>query len=581
MISVSTALRAALDAVANQPLDVFELYLDSGTLYFSTEDITWNGVHYLPYVNGRSAIGRYDGGQFDSVSVNLANVDLTIAQRLLAEEIEGRKLIIRKIDRTVTDDSLVLFNGLMERVAKIDEQTASITATQIVGSIDFECPSRLFTPYCPWPFKGVECGYSGAQSSCDKSWARCHALANTNNYGGFRFIPHSGSYSYQQMQTERFMLFFTRKKKSTVIANFSSADDTPYDVPIPIILGRTQLAAIDIQHEDVGSQTKVLAAFGIGTIKRYIYIRCNGKLVGDWDQHLGQLGGTATQLVDPRFPDSYPYHMLAYIGCTIGSDPAVVDSAPVVDAVVQGLQVSWFNTDGSLNSFGWTDNPIWLTRHFMALPLQQGGMGIPDDWFDYSVLVDSAAYCDQTITDNTNSQVIYLPTSMPDGMSAGWDYQRFRSTGCAADPAVDGPYNTFTPGVDDDTSTAPTPVTTKRFTMNLALAQAEAAVDILFKKLLPSFRGYITFSKTGKIQLRVERPVANTTLTAARAAGVTSFAVAGTAFSAGDRILVGALSAAAEVLTVASHVGTTLTTTSASIRAQRLGRHRASHRRGF
>ena len=68
LIQVSTALRAALDAVANQPIDLYEIAQDSGTLYYSTEDITWGGHRYLPYVTSRSSIKRFDGGEFDRVT---------------------------------------------------------------------------------------------------------------------------------------------------------------------------------------------------------------------------------------------------------------------------------------------------------------------------------------------------------------------------------------------------------------------------------------------------------------------------------------------------------------------------------
>lgn len=43
---------------------------------------------------------------------------------------------------------------------------------------------------CRWlKFKGEECGYSGAETWCDRTYARCDALGNTANYGGFRWLP--------------------------------------------------------------------------------------------------------------------------------------------------------------------------------------------------------------------------------------------------------------------------------------------------------------------------------------------------------------------------------------------------------
>ena len=48
---------------------------------------------------------------------------------------------------------------------------------------------RPATASCPWEFKGSECGYSGDAEWCNQSYLRCQALNNTNNFGGFRFLP--------------------------------------------------------------------------------------------------------------------------------------------------------------------------------------------------------------------------------------------------------------------------------------------------------------------------------------------------------------------------------------------------------
>ena len=189
----------------------------------------------------------------------------------------------------------------------------------------------------------------------------------------------------------QFLLLFSRKKTKNISVNYTSIDDTPYDVPLPIVLGRAQLAGIPIQHADEGGELKVLAAFCVGTISSFQYCRANGELVADWTGHHGQDGGTASQLVDARFPASYPYHRVAYVGVTLPSDVQTVDSAPSIDAVVIGSLVDFYNAAGQYAGFGWTDNPAWCVHHFMTLPLAQGGMGLPVSEFDYEVLLATAA----------------------------------------------------------------------------------------------------------------------------------------------------------------------------------------------
>jgi len=48
---------------------------------------------------------------------------------------------------------------------------------------------RTQSSSCPWTFKGTECAYAGGQTWCDQSYDRCVELANSNYFGGFRFLP--------------------------------------------------------------------------------------------------------------------------------------------------------------------------------------------------------------------------------------------------------------------------------------------------------------------------------------------------------------------------------------------------------
>ncbi len=558
MIILSPELAAALDANWNQPVDLYELYLDSGTVYLSSIDITWGGNHYLPYVQSRSGVKRFESGEFDRVTITFSNVDTSIAQMITQNDIEGRRLVIRKIDRTVTNDNIVIFNGLMDRAGSIGMETATIQARQLLGSIDHDAPARQFTVTCPWKFKGLECGYAGSETDCNKSWARCSQLANTARYGGFRFMPHSGTFQYKEVEQKRFLLFFKRKSERTVTQAFASADDTPYDVPIPIVLGRAQLAALPIQHEDVGSALKVLAAFSIGPVSEILYVRANEQIVTDLTVHRGELGGTGGQTPDSRFTATYPYNLLAYVGITVPSDVKTEDAAPTVTGIVLGALVDQYNTAGGFVQVGWSDNSVWNTRYFMRLALAQGGMGFPEEWIDEPVCAQTAAFCDEIVANITNDQKIYSPQNLPATIDVGTDYQRFRSTGVyGQDPAADGPYSTFAPGTDDDSSTVPVSVDVKRFTMNCAIAKAQKAIDVLYKVLLPSFRGYITWSKDGKAQIRVEKPVANSKLGGGgAAAGANQITVTSSGlFAAGDRIVIGALTAQAETKVVTGVAG--------------------------
>lgn len=565
MIPLSVAFLAALHAVQNQPVDLYELYLPDGTaVYLADRDITWGGHHYLPYIESRSDIRRYLRGQFDQVTFTISNVDMFLAQLLANHDIEGGTLIIRRIDVTVMDDSLPLFCGLLQQPGAIDEMHGSLTAMEYLGGIDYDAPGRYFSVFCGFPFKGAECGYTGANTDCDHSWSNCAMNNNTPRFGGFRFFPHSGTYQYQTVTQERFLLFFSRKKVQTVSATFNSLDDTPYDVPIPIVLGRVQLQAIPMAHEDVGPEVHLLAAFCVGKIYFFTYILANNAQIvpiAHAGEHYGELGGTGQQTVDSLFPSGYEYNLLAYIGIVVPSEVSTVDPAPAITAVVGGCEVDIYDFHGNYAQTTWTDNPVWNLRHFFTLPAAQGGLGLPQGWMDDASNFYEAVFCDEYITDATNDQKIYAPSALPDGFELGANYQRFRSTGVEGyDGITDGPYSTFVPGVDDDTSRSPDPVQVKRFTMNVAIAQQASAIDIVQNKLLPCFRGFTRQSKAGKIQICVERANPHTSVTANSAAGAMAIYCADPAqFSVGDLLIASTFTTRAECLTVqsvsADHIG--------------------------
>lgn len=48
---------------------------------------------------------------------------------------------------------------------------------------------RNHSSSCQWGFKGTECAYAGTQTWCDQSYDRCVELGNSDNFGGFRFLP--------------------------------------------------------------------------------------------------------------------------------------------------------------------------------------------------------------------------------------------------------------------------------------------------------------------------------------------------------------------------------------------------------
>ena len=50
-------------------------------------------------------------------------------------------------------------------------------------------PDKYMKNFCPFQFKGLECGYSGGATECDKTLKRCRQIGNSKRFGGEPGIP--------------------------------------------------------------------------------------------------------------------------------------------------------------------------------------------------------------------------------------------------------------------------------------------------------------------------------------------------------------------------------------------------------
>ena len=126
----------------------------------------------------------------DKIDLEFGNVDLTMSATLLNNTITGQPCIIYAGAVDNTDMSMVIeevFRGLASEWT-LDEKKARIS---IVDEFIFWNKKSLRKPdaLCAWEFKGTECGYSGSATQCNRTYARCVVLGNSDSFGGFRFFP--------------------------------------------------------------------------------------------------------------------------------------------------------------------------------------------------------------------------------------------------------------------------------------------------------------------------------------------------------------------------------------------------------
>lgn len=198
MRQVNSTFKTQKNSASNQPIRLYTLEDYDGlgsNLYFAQWDIdiVFDGVTYTRFPISSDAISENNRGTVDTVTLKISNVSRLIQSYLEDFDLRGKKVTIR----TVWADQLADTSAYIDDVFYIDSYTANQMDVQFVLTskfdvLDIELPLRKYSRnYCQWKFKGVECGYAGAEAACNKTKARCKELSNYQRFGGFPSIQSS------------------------------------------------------------------------------------------------------------------------------------------------------------------------------------------------------------------------------------------------------------------------------------------------------------------------------------------------------------------------------------------------------
>jgi len=179
---------------ANHPIRLYTITDYDGTndLYFAEHDadVVYDSVTYVKFPITLDEISENNKGTIDSVRVTVSNASRLIQSYLEDYDLRGKKVTIT----TVFADQLADTGAHIDDVFWIDSYTAdqhtvSFTLTSKFDVLDIALPGRQYSRnYCGWKFKSTECGYSGGQTSCNKTKQRCKELVNYSRFGGFPSI---------------------------------------------------------------------------------------------------------------------------------------------------------------------------------------------------------------------------------------------------------------------------------------------------------------------------------------------------------------------------------------------------------
>ncbi|MCE5335650.1 MAG: DUF1833 family protein [Desulfobacteraceae bacterium] len=169
---------------------------ESVQLYFcsNNEDVTFGGRVYTAFPFSLEAARQTSKGEIPTLPLKVCNVDRIIHSYL--EQLDGAvgaEVVIRVVNSA----------HLAEDFSELD-MTFSVLSTEADAewvTFNLGAPSplrqrfpryRYIAMHCNWEFKSVECAYAGAETTCDRTFKRCDALANTRRFGGYHGLNLKG-----------------------------------------------------------------------------------------------------------------------------------------------------------------------------------------------------------------------------------------------------------------------------------------------------------------------------------------------------------------------------------------------------
>lgn len=125
----------------------------------------------------------------DRVGLEISDLSQSLASDILAADPRGKQVKI-SFCCLDTDHQLIAaedwINGFIDDYGLSEKTFTAAVVNEL--ALWNKRTLRKDQVDCPWDFKGTECGYSGAATSCDRTYERCLALSNTDNFGGERWL---------------------------------------------------------------------------------------------------------------------------------------------------------------------------------------------------------------------------------------------------------------------------------------------------------------------------------------------------------------------------------------------------------
>lgn len=195
MRTVDSTTKSEKNKSTNQPVYLYSIldYDGSNDLHFAEwdADIVYNGITYIKFPITHEYVGENTQGEIDTVKIKVSNISRLIQAYLEQYDFRGKKVIITMVwANQLGDTDANIKHAFFIDSYVADENNVEFALSSKFDILDLQLPARKYwRNYCNWKFKSLECGYAGAETTCDKTLQRCRQLVNQVRFGGFPSIP--------------------------------------------------------------------------------------------------------------------------------------------------------------------------------------------------------------------------------------------------------------------------------------------------------------------------------------------------------------------------------------------------------
>ncbi len=166
----------------------------------NNEDITWNSYTWQRFPFSIDEISESSNAETSQFQIKVSNVNNIIGQYIRQYDVYVKQNGFSPIDVVLyVVNSKDLDNPTPVYSYDLILSTQSINHLEVAFTVSARDLFRARTPQykmypnaCRFKFKSSLCGYTGSETSCDKTLVRCRELDNSMRYGGFPAVGNKG-----------------------------------------------------------------------------------------------------------------------------------------------------------------------------------------------------------------------------------------------------------------------------------------------------------------------------------------------------------------------------------------------------